>query len=78
MFRLLCAMSLVSIMYARLPAIAASTPDPRQVRDCMSKRMSLDRAVSYNEAKRECAARLKVQNQTPSAPLAAAGAGAGR
>lgn len=69
-------------MYAGLPAFAVdtvrqSTLDQRQVRGCMTKRMSTDKTVSYNEAKRDCAVRLRAQNQTPT-PLAAAGAGGGK
>lgn len=83
MSRLLPAIALVGVVYAGLPAYAVdtvrqSTLDQRQVRGCMTKRMSSDRSVSYNEAKKDCALRLRAQNQPPSAPLAAAGAGGGK
>ncbi len=82
MNRLFSAIACAGVMYAGLPAFAVdvrqSTLDQRQIRGCMTKRMSADRTVSYNEAKRDCAVRLRAQNQTPSAPLAAAGAGGGK
>jgi hypothetical protein len=82
MNRLLPKIALIGLIYAGLPAFAVdtvrqSTLDQRQVRGCMTKRMSSDRNISYNEAKKDCALRLRAQNQTPIAPLAAAGAGAG-
>lgn len=83
MIRLLSAIALAGVMYAGSPAFAVdlvrqSTLDQRQVRGCMSKRMSSDKTISYNEAKKDCAERLRAQNQTSSAPLAAAGAGGGK
>jgi hypothetical protein len=80
MNRLLPAIALIGLMYAGLPAFAvdtvrSATLDQRQVRGCMSKRMSSDRSISYNEAKKACAMRLRAQNQTPTAPLAGAGGG---
>jgi BarA-like signal transduction histidine kinase len=83
MNRLFSAIALAGVMYAGLPALAVdtvrqSTLDQRQVRSCMGKRMSSDRTVSYNEAKKDCAMRLRAQNQSPTAPLAAAGAGGGK
>jgi hypothetical protein len=80
MNRLLPGIALIGVMYAGLPAFAVdtvrSTPlDQRQVRGCMSKRMSSDRSISYNEAKKDCAMRLRAQNQTPTVPLAGAGGG---
>jgi hypothetical protein len=82
MNRLLPAIALVGVMYAGVPAFAVDTVrqttlDQRQVRGCMSKRMSSDRTLSYNEAKKDCAMQLRAQNQISTAPLAAAGAGAG-
>jgi hypothetical protein len=83
MNRLLSAIALAGVLYSGLPAFAVdtfrqSTLDARQIRGCMTKRMSSDRTLSYNEAKRDCAMRLRAQNQTPTAPLAAAGAGGGK
>jgi hypothetical protein len=83
MSRLFPAIALVGVMYAGLPAYAVDTIrqsilDQRQVRGCMSKRMSSDRGISYNEAKKDCASRLRAQNQAPTTPLAAAGAGGGK
>ena len=83
MIRLLSAMALAGAMYVGTPAFAVDlvrqpTLDQRQVRGCMSKRMSSDRTISYNEAKKDCAERLRAQNQISSAPLAAAGAGGGK
>jgi BarA-like signal transduction histidine kinase len=83
MNRLLPAIALVGVMYAGLPAFAVDTVrqatlDQRQVKGCMTKRMTSDRTLSYNEAKKDCAMRLRAQNQTPTAPLAAAGAGGGK
>jgi hypothetical protein len=80
MNRLLPAIALIGVMYAGLPAFAVDVVrqaplDQRQVRGCMSKRMSSDRSISYNEAKKDCAMRLRAQNQTPTAPLAGAGGG---
>lgn len=83
MNRLLPAIALAGVICAGLPAFAVdtfrqSTLDQRQIRSCMSKRMSSDRTLSYNEAKKDCALRLRAQNQAPTAPLAAAGAGGGK
>jgi BarA-like signal transduction histidine kinase len=83
MNRLRPAIALVGVIYAGLPAFAVDTVrqtnlDQRQVRGCMSKRMSSDRTLSYNEAKKDCGVRLRAQNQIPTAPLAAAGAGGGK
>ncbi len=83
MIRLLPAIALAGLMYAGIPAFAVdsvrqTTVGQRQIRGCMSKRMSSDRTLSYNEAKKDCAERLRAQNQTSSAPLAAAGAGGGK
>jgi BarA-like signal transduction histidine kinase len=83
MNRLLPAIALAGVMYAGLPAFAVdtvrqSTFDQRQVRSCMSKRMSSDRTLSYNEAKKDCAMRLRAQNQPPAAPVVSAGAGGGK
>jgi hypothetical protein len=83
MNRLLPGIALIGLVCAGLPAFAVntvrqSTLDQRQVRGCMTKRMSSDRSISYNEAKKDCALRLRAQNQMPTAPLAAAGAGGGK
>jgi BarA-like signal transduction histidine kinase len=83
MNRLLPAIALTCVVYAGLPAFAVdtvrqSTLDQRQIRGCMTKLMSSDKTLSYNEAKRDCAVRLRAKNQTSTAPLAAAGAGGGK
>ncbi len=80
MIRLLTAIAFAGVIYAGIPAFAVdsvrqATLDQRQIRGCMSKRMSYDKTISYNEAKKDCAQRLRAQNQTSTAPLAAAGAG---
>jgi hypothetical protein len=83
MKRLLRASLLVGVICSGTAAFAVdavrqSTAHLRQVRGCMAKRMSTDRSLSYNEAKKACADDLKAQNQPAVPPVAAASAGGGK
>ncbi|MEP6548114.1 MAG: hypothetical protein ABJD53_11670 [Gammaproteobacteria bacterium] len=81
---LLSAILSVGVMCASSAAFAAdavrqstSTLNQRQIRGCMVKRMSSDRNLAYNEAKKSCADGVRAQNQAALA-LSAASSGAGK
>ena len=50
----------------------ASATNKRQMVGCMTRRMSASRTVSYNDAKKACAAQLKPQADGAPHPLTAA------
>ena len=85
MKRLLSAIFLVGVICSGTAAFAvdavrqsSASLNQRQIRGCMAKRMSSDRTVSYNDAKKACADALKAQKQTAAPPLAAASSGGGK
>ncbi len=50
----------------------ASVANKRQMVGCMTRRMSANRTVSYNDAKKACTAQLKPQADGAPHPLTAA------
>ena len=50
----------------------ASVVNKRQMADCMTRRMSSSRTLSYNDAKKACTAQLKPQADGAPHPLTAA------
>jgi hypothetical protein len=83
MDRLLCKIVLLGLLFSSAAALAnesrrQATMDQRQIRACMSRRMSADRTLPYNDAKRTCAEQLKAQNSGPvPAPVTGRIAGGG-
>jgi hypothetical protein len=60
-------MATTCILLIGAQALAADPSSPsrisrRQMADCMMKRMSADRALSYNDATKVCLDQLKLQN----------------
>ena len=53
-------------------AQSQSVPNKRQMVGCMTKRMSANRTVSYNDAKKACIAQLSPQAPGAPNPLTAA------
>jgi hypothetical protein len=67
MDRLPCLIALLGLLFTGAAALADESRhqpgiDQRQIRACMSRRMSSNRTLPYNEAKRTCAEQLKAQN----------------
>jgi hypothetical protein len=67
MNRGLMLMATTCILLIGAQALAADPSSPsrisrRQMADCMMKRMSADRALSYNDATKVCLDQLKLQN----------------
>ena len=59
---------LSSIMVVGAPAVAAppasqSAIIKRQLNDCMSRRMAVNRTLSYNDALRSCKGRIQPQKE---------------
>jgi hypothetical protein len=81
MCRLPCKIVLLGLLFAGAASLANesrrhATQDLRLIRACMSRRMSADRILPYNEAKRTCSEELRAQNSgTAPAPAAARTAG---
>ncbi len=75
MTRLLPGISLLALLVSGAPGFALdvrqATQMQRQVRSCMLKRMTAEKTLSYNDAKRMCADELKAQSNTQSNALAA-------
>jgi hypothetical protein len=68
---------MIGVMLAGPKALAGdaqsqSVLNKRQMIGCMNKRMSANRTVSYNDAKKACIARLKPQTDGVPNPLTAA------
>ena len=75
---IILAVALTGVL-ASAPALAADVPtqnasvlNKRQMAGCMTKRMSVSRTVSYNDAKKACTAQLKPQADAAPHPLTAA------
>jgi hypothetical protein len=74
-------LAITSVEFAGTQTLAVSAPPPptkHQIMvktvDCMRKRMSIDRVVSYNEAAKTCRDQIRKQRGQP-APAALATAG---
>jgi hypothetical protein len=63
------------LLLAALPAQASESL--RRINGCMSKRMSADKAISYNDAKRACVDELKALNAKNPARTAGGGEATG-
>ena len=67
MNQVLIAVAAIWVTLACAQALAVNPPDSsriarRQLVDCMMKRMSADKVVSYNDASKACKDQLKAQN----------------
>lgn len=67
MYRVLTVIAMTGLMCVGTQAFAANSRNQvamrrRQVVDCMSKRMSLNKSISYNEAAKACKDQMKRQN----------------
>jgi hypothetical protein len=59
------AVTAVILTGARALAVDSGVPSSkRQVADCMSRRMSANKTLSYNDASRECKEQVKLRNVT--------------
>ncbi len=72
---LVLAMVGTGVMLAATAAPAADSAQPplstrRQVMDCMSKWMSINKALSYNDANKQCKSWVKTQKMDSAANLA--------
>ena len=69
---LTCALVGAQALAADASTQNASVANKRQMAGCMTRRMSANRTVSYNDAKKACTAQLKPQADGAPHPLTAA------
>ncbi len=67
MYRVLTVIAMTGMIFVAAHALAGNSRSQaamnrRQVAECMSKRMSADKAISYNQAAKVCKDQAKKQN----------------
>lgn len=74
-------------LLALVPSAASANPAPHptpnhetytQIISCMKKRMAANQLLSYNQAAKDCKARVLLRGNAPSGPLVAADGAGGK